>query len=351
MPFSSDTTLEQMNTSMNSMLLLNASCQAVIEAEIQTVDSSWYDTLDQELGEAENLVIHWRQSGVLYFQQDILNEIISCGQLFSSSQLTINTLFEQLNTHFSEAIKSQLITQLQALESPITQMNTQISSYLSKLKTFEIAMEKPHGEMQTTIAQVQAAEQQIQSEIDSINLQIKSLNTQIQSDRDAIAKAKSARTSGIVETIFGILLAPVTGGASLILAGIGVASISAAEGLISTMQSQIQNYQQTISGDQSTLNSDQKTIATLNGLTLSTGLVINDLMNIDTALDALRTSWTLLSDELNSEIQKLNAATSAQDTILIKAWYDSACNEWSLIQASAESLSNPSISTTHVSIG
>ncbi len=351
MPFNGDATIEQINTSMNSMLLLNSSCQAVIEAEIQQVDSSWYDILDQELGEAENLVVDWRRSGVLYFQQDILDEIIACGQKFLSSQASINTLFEQLEKNFSEAEKSQLISELQSLEPPIIQMTSQITAYLSKLKVFEMAMEKPHGEMETTIAKVQAAEQQIQNEINSINTQISLLNAQIQTDRDAIAKAKNTRTGGIVETIFGVLLAPVTGGASLILAGIGVASIAEAEGMISTMQSQIANYQQTISSDQSTLNSDEKIVATLNGLTLSTGLVISDLNNINSALDSLRAGWTILDGELKNEIQDICNAEGAKDTVVAQAWFDSACIEWSLIESHTTSISNRAITTTNITVG
>ena len=45
------------NASMGSILLLNSSCQAVIEAEITEVSSPWYDQLDRELGAAENLVV------------------------------------------------------------------------------------------------------------------------------------------------------------------------------------------------------------------------------------------------------------------------------------------------------
>ena len=57
MAFSGATTKEQLNQSMNAMLLLHSSCQAIIEATIAQIDSSWYNTIVNELGAAEELVV------------------------------------------------------------------------------------------------------------------------------------------------------------------------------------------------------------------------------------------------------------------------------------------------------
>lgn len=351
MPFNGNDSIEQIDTSMNSILMLNASCQAVIEAEIQEVESSWYEQIDQELGIAEDLVLDWRRSGVLYFQTDILDAVSASGDFFLSSQAVINTLFTLLNEGFSAETKARLIAALQALQPPVQQLTDQVAVYLVKLRIFEMAMETPQSNMEITIAQVQAAEQQLQSEINIINLKIKELTTQIETDREAIAKARRERDAGIGETIFGVLLAPFTGGASLILAGIGVASIGEAEDLINNLQSQISDSQQTIANDQGTLSSDQKIVVTLNGLTMSTGLVLSDIGNINSALDSLRISWIVLNGELNGVLQQLGSATSAADTVVIQAWYDSACLQWNLIVDHVASLSNQQISTTRVMIG
>ena len=75
MPLNGAATNSEIDASIGSILLLNSSCQAVIEAEITEVSSPWYDQLDHELGAAENLVVGWRRSGVLYFQTDILDTI------------------------------------------------------------------------------------------------------------------------------------------------------------------------------------------------------------------------------------------------------------------------------------
>src|SRR5690606_40654466 len=106
----------------------------------------------------------------------------------------------------------------------------------------------------------------LKSQITEINQKIDNFKSQIKADREAIAKAKKAREKGIVETIFGVILAPITLGASLILAGIGVASIAEAESKISDMEKSISQYQKSIVSDQANLSDDQKEVTTLNSL-------------------------------------------------------------------------------------
>ncbi|HEU4777227.1 MAG TPA: hypothetical protein VFS95_10400 [Telluria sp.] len=351
MSFSAATVNPQIDLSMNRMLLLNASCQAVIEADIEQVASPWYQQLDQELGAAEELVIGWRRSGVMYFLSAILNAIGSFGDSFLSAQPAIENLFSQLEQNFTPAAKAALVARLNALTPPLQTLAGQTDDYARRLKAFQVAMATPHSNMETTIADVQAQETHIASEIAGINAQIASLTTQINTDRDIIAKAEKSRTGGILETIFGVLFAPVTGGLSLILAGIGVASIADAQSKVNAMQSEVAGYQQTIAGDQATLGNDERIVATLGALTMSTGLVISDLDNIDSALDALRTSWDVFGGELAGEIDKLGLAASAAEVIVMQAWYASACTEWKLIAENAVSLGNPAITTQVVSIG
>jgi hypothetical protein len=351
MPLNADVCNQQLDASLSSIVMLNASCQAVVEAEIQEVESSWYGQLDQELGQAENLVLAWRRSGVLYFQSAILDTVGTAGQAFISSKTEIDALFALLINAPLPATQTKLIAALQALQSPVQALAGQTDDYLAKLKAFETSMGAVQQNMQTTVAQVQQQETQIQIQINALNTEIASLKQQIQTDRDANRPAESQRTSGILETIFGIVLAPVTGGASLILAGIGVASISEAESKIADMQSQISSYQQTITGDQANLTSDQQIVATLQGLTMSTGIVLDDIAQIQTALDALRTSWTAFSGELGGVIGNLQQSISASVVVVSEAWYDAACNEWSQIVQHVGELSNQPINSSRIQIG
>lgn len=318
----------QLDAGLAGVALLDSSCQAVIQAEIEQVQSEWWEQLDQELGAAEKLVVNWRQSGVLYFNGEVVDAVGRGASAFLDARAPIEKLFESLAQHFDPGEKEQLVERFRALQQPVAAIAARIGDYLGKLGAFEKAMGGVQQRMETTVAEVQAKEAEIEATIKSINAQIKSLNEQVQTDREAIAKARSERTAGIFETVFGIVFAPVTGGLSLVLAGIGVASITEAEGAIGNLEGLISGFQQTIAGDQTTLTADQQIVATLNSLTMSTKLVLTDLESIARALDTLRATWIAFEGELEGVIAKLESAEDAAGLTVSHTWYAAACREW-----------------------
>lgn len=352
MAFDAFQTNQQISNSIGTMLLLNASCQAVMEASIAPSSSSWYPVLDQELGRAENLVLGWRQNGYLYFQQQILSQIHVCAQAFLAAQQTLDSLFEQLQKQFDSSLQTEIVASLNALEAPVQVMINATDAYTSKLSTFNTQLAVPYARMNESVAQIQAQEADIQEQISIINAQIAQLQQQVQTDRQAIASAEARKTSGLIETIFGVLLTPFTGGISLILAGIGVASIAQAQEQISSLQTTITHYQGTISSDQQNLSSDQQQIATLGGLAMSLSLVLNDVANMSTALGALNTSWGVLSGELGGAACDVNQARNAQQAIVAQVWFDAACTTWRAIAEFVETMqANNAPQPNLVSIG
>jgi len=331
MPFDPIQTAQQVNQSVSAMALLGSSCQALIETSIAPSTSPWYGVLDQELGTVENLVVGWRQSGFLYFQQEIVQQVGGCGQAFLAAQGGIDAQFAQLEETFTQALLVEIAAELTQLEAPVNAMVAAIASYSARLKTFEAALEAPSQAMAQTIAQVQQQEQDIQSEIDGINSQLATLNQQLATDRAAIAKAEAKRTSGIFETIFGVLLVPVTGGASLVLAGIGVASLVEAQEAVAHLEDEISSYQQQVVGDTSQLSTDQQQVATLQGLVLSTNVARSDIAQLFSALDALRVTWDVLLGELQNAAATVSKAESCQDALVAGVFFDGACNSWQQI--------------------
>ncbi|HLT94101.1 MAG TPA: hypothetical protein VKZ56_06040, partial [Membranihabitans sp.] len=291
MTFQATKIQEETNVCMNAMLMLHASCQGIIESSIERVDTPWFPILSGELKNAEELVINWRNNGFLYFKSAILETMISTGQNFLNQQKIIDDLYDQLNENYSTTVKDKIVGKLQSLSIPISNIAAQMEDYSGKLTKFGSKMQIVHSNMESTISEVQSQETTIKDEISEINTKINNLKNQIKTDRDAIAKAKEARKKGIIETIFGVLLAPVTLGASLILAGIGVASIAEAESKISDMESSISKYQKSITANQKTLSNDQKEVATLNSLLMGVGIVLNDMDLISSSLQVLKVSW------------------------------------------------------------
>ncbi|PIE35137.1 hypothetical protein CSA56_05400 [candidate division KSB3 bacterium] len=351
MVFEANKVNKNITNGMGAMVMLHSSCQAVIEDEIQQVTSPWYQTLDQELGAAENVVIDWRKNGFLYFKQDILAEIAQAGATFSRGRANIERIFGEIRSSgLTDTLRQQLITAMSALQPPVTNLSAQTEVYLVKLKRFQEDISIPHENMEATIAQVQMRETKLKAEIEAINQHLSNLKNQIAADRTVIAKAKEARKADIVETIFGVLLAPVTGGASLILAGIGVASIAEAEDKINKMQSQIVEYQGQIVSEQKELSDDEKIVTTLNALSMSTEFVLGDISNLTESLSALRVEWDVFNGELTGVIQKVQSAKTAADVAVQGAWFLAACKEWEAVSAFVINLQQRQISTSRIQV-
>lgn len=340
MSFDPAQTEQQISNSIGAMVLLHASNQALIEVSITPSDSPWYQTLNQELGAVENVVVDWRESGFLYFQQQILQQIVACGQAWLTARPGIDALFAQLKANFDPALKQQIVDDLDALQAPVGAMQSSLADYLSQLQQFQTALDAPHHAMVVTVSQIQAEAASIQAEITAINQKIATLQQQLITDRQAIAKAKAAEHRGIAETIFGVLLAPFTGGLSLILAGIGVASIAEAEEKVSELEAQISSSQAQIVSDQGELSDDEKQITTLKGLTMSVDLALSDIDDISAALANLRTGWSVLAGELQTEAQNVANSDDAQSALMSQVWFDAACDGWVNIVQFAEDYSN-----------
>lgn len=352
MPIDADQTVQQLTASMGAMLMLHSSSQALIEASISPSTSSWYSRIDAELGAAEDLVVGWRQSGFLYFRAEILRQVVACGQAFLGAQAQIDSLFQQLESEFSAGVTEQIFSTLNALNAPVAQMTAALGSYLQRLASFQQAMEVPYAQMTTTVAQIQAEATDIQAEIATINAQIATLQDQVVTDRRAISRAETARRSGIVETVFGVLLAPLTGGTSLILAGIGVATIADAQEQVDQLESQISQSQSQIAQDHITLTSDQKQIATLQGLSMSAAIALSDIANTIDALGALRTTWCVLQASLQQAQVDVQKATKVSDAFVTHVWFSAACSAWQTIVTFADTLASADAPVTkHISVG
>lgn len=352
MAFDASQTNQQISNSMGAMLLLNSSCQALIEVSIAPSASPWYPILDQELGQAEDLVVGWRQNGYRYFQDEILGEIDACGKAFLASQAALDELFRQLEAQFDSRVQARIVAELNALETPVQGMIDAIDGYTAKLTIFDEQMAVPYASMNRSIAQIQAQEADIQQQITAINAQIQQLQQQVQTDREAIAKAQAQKTKGLIETIFGVLLTPFTGGASLILAGIGVATVAEAQEKISSLETTISQYQATIANEQQELSDDQQQVSTLNGLSMSVSFALNDIAAISTALDSLKVTWGILSGEIGNAANGVAQAENAQQAIVAQVWFDAACNSWQAVDSFVETMqANNAPVPNRVSIG
>jgi multidrug resistance efflux pump len=337
----------QLSYSTSATANLKLSCQGIIDSHIAPSDSPWYGDLNSELQQAKALAQEWQTKYDTTLKSDVLTRVVQCGQAFLSARANINQLFDQASSD-PDGAKAGLQVALGTLKAQVQIISATISSYEIGLRGWGQRLNQVHGQMSNTIGQIQAQENDLQSQIASINSNIALLQAEIINDRSAIAEAESHRTEGIVETIFGVIFAPFTGGLSLILAGIGVSSIAEAQSKVAAMESTINDYQTRIVSTQQNLTQDQAQLVSLNGLTFSAGIALSDIDVAAQMLDTVRTSWDAFFQEMDDVITKITHAQDAKSIIVEKVWFTAACNEWDLIVTGTQGLIGVPLSTNSV---
>ncbi len=319
-------------------LAVSASSLGIVQTYLSKSDSPWHAPIVQELNHAKMLAQEWRDHFYPKMFLDTLNEVVKCGQAFSNEKSHINQLFDQAKTN--PKAKSELIIALKNLSSTVNGIANSYSNYKMELMNWEATMNEIHSKMELTIAKVQAQDATIKAEIATVNSEIANLKVQISQDQDAIRKAREDSTSSISETIFGFLLAPVTGGASLVLAGLGIANIVEGENKVNDMKNSISNHQNQINTYLGDLSADQAQCAALALLTIPSSMVISDLKQIEVPIENIRTDWASFSDEINGVITNILSATTSKEYAVQKLWFQVSCDSWSHIVTSTTKIIN-----------
>ena len=337
----------QLSSSATAAANLSASCQGILEAHLQAVSSPWYANLNSQLQQAQALAGEWRNRFASELQTDVLTCVVHCGQGFGARRATITNLFNSTSGDFA-SVKAQLVAELTGLKGSTQMIVSTTANYEAQLRDWGVRLSVVQGSMGQAVGQIQAEAGDVQAQIIATNLAIGAMTTEVVRDRQAIAEAQSQNTSGIVETIFGVLFAPFTGGLSLILAGIGVSSIVEAQSKVNALESTIKSYQDRIVAAQQTLTQDQAQLVTLNGLLVSGNIALGDVQVSSQMLDQVRTSWDVFFQEMNGIVSKISNAQNASAWIVEKAWFNAACNEWDVIVTGTQGIIGTRITTNTV---
>lgn len=342
----------QVSTSLSAMVLLNSSCQGVVETCISetTGAEQWYDKVQSGLNAVQKLVRDWRLSGNLYFNQTLVDAVVNTANAFVQAKAQADNYFGQLDNGFNATVQNELIALVNGISTAVGAFGQSARQYSTALNNWAQQVGGAQQNLNQVVSDIQAQEAQLQADIALVNQQIADMEEQIKTCREAISKARSEEKKGIFETVFGVVFAPFTGGLSLILAGIGVSSIVEAEQAVSSLEDSIKKSQAKIVSDQSELSDDQRQVLCLKALLLSVGTVSNDCTWITTALEALQTTVGSIQQETDGVAEKLSAATTTEQLILEKVWFDSAFDEWQDILDTAQTLSQASPSVSRVTV-
>jgi len=311
---------------LGDSLAVSSSSLGIIQTYITKSDSPWSTPITNELNHAKALALEWRGHFYPEMFLNTMQDVVNCGLAFSNAKTNIDQLFKKSPS--DPNVKDELEKEFNTLKTLVDGISKSYSKYESGVASWGASMGVVHSKMEVTIAKVQAQETKIKAEIETTNAEIANLKIRISDDRAAIRKARSKKTGSVVETIFGFLLAPVTGGTSLALAGFGIANIVEGENLVRDMEGSITKHQNKINEYLKDLTADQAQCAALASLSIPTAMALNDLQYIQGPLENIRTDWADFSDKIGDVVTNIIQAKTAEEFTTQKLWYQTACIEW-----------------------
>jgi hypothetical protein len=309
---------------------LTAACQGILDTSLAPSSSHWYPVLHADLQALREVAARWQTQQAGRLLTDVVTSVAVGARAFLGSRDSMDRLFADAEKDPGMA-RAALHAELVRLEEVVGAITRAAATYEEGLKRWGHGLQETHEKLSATIHQIQNEEAGLQGEIRGLNATMASMQAEIIRDRQEIAKAQRARDQGVVQTLFGVLFAPITGGLSLILAGIGVASIAEAEGKVKALEQLVANYQARIVAAQVNMSHDQAQVASLQALTLSAGIARSDSESAQKLLDSVRTSWEAFSQELAGVIRKIGKADSAPAMVVERAWWNATVREWELI--------------------
>ena len=140
-----------------------------------------------------------------------------------------------------------------------------------------------------------------------------------------------------------LLLAPVTGGASLIVSGIGGAAIIGGAVTWGVMQAKINSQFNEIAEDQKKISDDKRQLVALQGLSLAANSAISSIATATSALSDVKVMWTMFQNDLQGTMNKLEKTDENLSAIVNKAYVIAAQKEWNLAVQFAQQLSGMTV--------
>jgi DNA repair exonuclease SbcCD ATPase subunit len=308
---------------------LTASCQAIMETSLAPSANAWYPQIQQNLLDLQSVAVYWQQHLAKQASDDIQGSLQTCAQAFQRARPSIDQLFVTSETQ-SHSSYAELHQEFLRLEQAVKLLRSVIETYEDNVRSWGQDLRRAHDVLEQTIQTIQNQATELQDEISVLNSHITNFGSEIIRYRDAINRAQAERTQGIVQTIFGILLAPITFGTSLILAGVGVSSIVEAESNVQGLEQLIREHQQRIIQSQQTINQDQIQLVSLRALLVSATIATSDTEAVLKILDTFRVAWEAFSQELASVIQKIAKAEASEQLLVEKLWWNAVIKQWEL---------------------
>jgi hypothetical protein len=322
--------------------IVTAACHAILNTGFTAPDPKpdWFDDLNAKLDVAKVLAKEWVDDIQPELTASLPNEVINYGTTYNAVTDQIVKIADANPTAQGKDNPhvQNVFDLISALKTQVGKVHDDLEAEDGKLATWGDKMQQAHDDLFNGVANIQKAETDLVADIGAMNSAIDGLKAQIAGENQAIAAAGAAIGIGLLLLVVGIALAAETGGASLIVAGIGGAGVVGGAVTWGVMQDKINKQFKKIAEDQNRISADKQQIVALQGLSLAANQAVSSIALATSALSAVKAMWKLFEGELQGTLDKLNLAEEDLSLIVNEAFVNGAQAEWQLAEQLAQQL-------------
>lgn len=317
-----------------AMKLVTMACHAIQNTALtlpaDVAKPAWFDGLSGHLDAAKALSDEWINGLGPDLTATMPQKVVDYSARYASVSDQIIKIAEAHPTAKGATDPNVVLVfdLIRTLTQDVSAIDADLLSDNEKLTTWGQKMQAAYADLSTGVGTIQAAETDLQQDIARMNAAISGLQELIDSENKLVAYSAIAVAVGIFAIIVGIALAPLTGGASLVVSAVGAAGVVGGAVTWGVMQARIDAQFREISTDQTRLNSDQKQLVALKGLELSVSQAAANIALATGALSDVRATWLLFEAELAGVVDQLNTADKDLALIVNEAFVNGAQKEW-----------------------
>ncbi|OFX22892.1 MAG: hypothetical protein A2041_13095 [Bacteroidetes bacterium GWA2_31_9b] len=325
-----------------SLNIITSACHSVLNTVFVAPDPKpvWFDDLNKELDAAKLVAKKWINDLAPDITAKIPNHVIDYATTYSAMTDQIVALAEKNPTAKGKdnPIVKEIFALIDALSGAVSDIITDVDSMKDKLTAWGDELQAAHDGLVKGAVNIQNLEIELQGDIDNMNNAISNLRAMIDEQNKAICYSAMAVGVGVFLMVVGVGLAPLTGGWSLIVTGVGAVAVVGGAITWGIMQGKINDEFKDIATDQQKITDDKRQIVALQGLSTASDSAISSITLASQALSDVKTMWSFFDGELKGVVDKLNKADEELYAIVNEAYVLGAQKEWNEALKFAEQL-------------
>ena len=334
------------NTALNPITAIsseNSEVQALM-VQVQTVLADLKSKLDHAHDNADV----WINDLMTRVSQTVPNHILDYGATFdAASDQILALLAEPVSTGATSNSVAQALELIGTLRDQVGAYTAEMDRVKADLDDYGKRLQADHDALLTGKNSIQSLMSMEQHEIEKLEADIVDLQDQIGALNKQIMDSQIGLGISIFVGIIGLALAPVTGGATLTVAAVGVAGIATSAALWATAQQKVNGKKQEIQQDKTAEDALKLQIYSLGILHKSVAFALDQMEGAQTALSDLRVFWGVFEQTLLDVIKDLNKPNAQLSVVLDRMWVHAAKNNWKNLTGFAQALLGATVEVRH----